>query len=221
MKNFATLLAGSALAAFALTAPAQAATFGFSNISGGDTVGDGLNSYFSFDVTDAGSGKVDFKVSNTVPGSSSSSGAAIKQVAFSVNEAIVGSLLSSIQVINSSGVDFESSTQNLSQTNNLGSAWFGEDFGGKTDGGNRNSVQSGEFVTFKFNANYSNVLAALNTGNLRLGIHVGSLAAGASDSYVNGVPTPPPTPAPEPLTIIGSLAALGLGATMRRRNQEA
>ncbi|MEY2979212.1 MAG: PEP-CTERM sorting domain-containing protein [Prochlorotrichaceae cyanobacterium] len=216
MKKLTALLTGAAtLATVAFAAPAHAATFGFGNISGGDTVGDAFASEFSFDVTDYGSGKVLFKISNN--GTTGTN--AIKQVVFSLKDS-VSSLLSSmaVDIGNVGRVDFQNRVQNLSQSNNLGSAWFGEDFGATTRGANANSIQKGESLGITFNGNYQSVLTALNYGDLKLGIHVGSLPGGCSDSYVSILPEP--TKVPEPMGLLGTVA-LGVSAAVRRRKQAA
>lgn len=202
------LIAATGLTIAATAIPASATTFSFNNISGGDTVGDAFAPGFSFDVTDYGGGKVLFKFLNNSSGTN-----ALKQFAFSVDPTVNG-LLSGMQVnVNNSGtVLFDSKAQNLSQTENL-SSWDGTTFGGGTSGSNSNSVQVGESLGVTFIANFNNVISALTSSKLQVGIHVGSLPNGASDAYVssyvpkNNTPTPP-TQVPEPTVSLAALAGV-------------
>ncbi|MEH1942323.1 MAG: PEP-CTERM sorting domain-containing protein [Nostoc sp.] len=166
---------------------------------------------FSFDVTDNGGGKVAFKFLNNA-----SSTQALKQVAFSVDKSVSGILSNMVVNVGNTGtVLFQSNTQNLSQSNNI-SGWDGTTFGADTKGGNNNAVQSGESLGITFNANYNDVIAAINAGTLELGIHVGSLPKGASDSYVNSVPTSS-TPVPEPSTLFGAGLAFGIATLFQKK----
>jgi hypothetical protein len=56
------------------------------------------------------------------------------------------------------------------------------------------------FITFTIlNGEFNDVLTALNSGSLLVGIHVQSFANGGSESFING---PPAAPVPEPTTLI-------------------
>jgi hypothetical protein len=218
--NLFSLVGGATIAAatLALTAGnASAATFGFSNIFPGDLVGDAFNNDYKLDVTDEGSGMIRFAFSNISTATNFQS--AIKQVAFSsINTSLLSGQTTNYQ--NSGTVGFQNSTQNLSQSNNI-SGWSGETWGAKTNGANSNAVQSGEILGIKFGGDFNAVIAAIGNGDLKIGIHVGSLLNGASDSYVLS-PTPAPAPAPgqavpEPLTILGAATAAGFGASFKRR----
>lgn len=197
------VLTGLGATIIATSAPASAVTFSFQNISGGDTVGDAYAKDFTFDVTNNGDGTVLFKFFNNA-----SVNPALKQVAFSVDQS-VSSLLDdmNLNVGNIGGVLFESKTQNLSQSNKI-SGWDGTTFGAETKGGNANAVQLGESLGIKFDANFNAVIAAINAGTLKVGIHVGSLPRGASDSYVN-VPNTS-TSVPEPSTMLGAGIVFGV-----------
>lgn len=199
------VLTGIGTTVIATSAPASAANFSFNNISGGDTVGDAFLNNFSFDVTDNGNNTVLFKLLNNASGTQA--GQSLKQVAFSSGNNLLSNM--KVNVGNSSGVSFESKNQNLSQSNNI-SEWIGTTFGASTKGGNSNALQGGESLGITFNANYNAVLTALDSGALKVGIHVGSLPAGASDSYVNAPSPKKPKKVPEPATAVAfGLFAVG------------
>ncbi|OKH31299.1 PEP-CTERM sorting domain-containing protein, partial [Calothrix sp. HK-06] len=69
-------------------------------------------------------------------------------------------------------VDFQANKQNLSQSNNI-FGWDDTTFGADTNEGNENAVQGGESLGITFNANFNDVIAALNARTLMVGIHVG------------------------------------------------
>ncbi|BAZ13689.1 hypothetical protein NIES4071_55290 [Calothrix sp. NIES-4071] len=198
------VLTGIGTTVIATSAPASATSFSFSNISGGDTVGDDYAGNFSFDVTDSGNNTVLFKFLNQASGSQTSQ--ALKQVAFSFDptkNALLSNMI--LNVGNTGTVEFQANTQNLSQSNKI-SGWESTTFGADTKGGNGNAVQGTESLGIKFNASFNDVIAALNARTLMVGIHVGSLPNGASDSYVHTTPTPqPPKSVPEPGLLAGLL----------------
>ncbi|OCQ94462.1 hypothetical protein BCD64_07205 [Nostoc sp. MBR 210] len=215
------LLVGASVAVVTTAArPAAAITtsFSFQNIPGGDTFGDLLVDQFTLDIVDLSSNIVQFRFNNIIP-SGSSQTARIDQVAFSVDPTISG-LLSNIvlNVDNVGVVDFQSSTQNLSQSN-LIAGWDGTTFGAVRvpGGGNTSPVNKSETlgINFTANANYSAVIAAITNRKLQTGIHVVSiLPGGKSDSFVNSATS---TPVPEPITMLGlGVGTLGLGALKRR-----
>ncbi|MDZ7956547.1 MAG: PEP-CTERM sorting domain-containing protein [Aulosira sp. DedQUE10] len=222
------LLVTTGVAVVTTAMPASAVTFGFNNIAGGDTVGDTYNSKFSFDVIDQGNNSVLFKFANNTL-SVANQDPTIKQVAFSVDSTAPSNLLSGI-TFNSSfntslnGVNFTSNTSNLAQSNNI-SGWDGTTFGAGLPsgqgGGNANGVQRGEVLGVQFTGNYNNILTAITTGKLQIGIHAGSLVGGASDAYVNTtsyVNSAPSTQSvPEPATMFG-LMAFGMGGLLTRKN---
>jgi hypothetical protein len=80
-----------------------------------------------------------------------------------------------------------------------------------------------EFVTLSFllanGKNFGDVISAMESGALRIGLHVQSIGGltGGSDSYINN-PTPVPVPAALPLFASG-LAGLGWLSRRRKRLQ--
>lgn len=80
----------------------------------------------------------------------------------------------------------------------------------------RNGVNPGESLSILFNVRpgfidpFNAVITDLQRGSLRVGIHGQGFQNGGSESYVNEA-------VPEPLTMLGSGLALGLGALLQRK----
>ena len=72
-----------------------------------------------------------------------------------------------------------------------------------------------------FNGNYANVISALNTGALKLGLHVQALPGGASDSYISSISAANTEATPEPLTMLAAGAAVGFGAMFKKQRAQA
>jgi hypothetical protein len=201
------ILASSTVLALAAT-PAQAVTFKFQNIFPATTPselsGDPFVSDFSFDVTDAGGGKILFQINNT------GTNGAIGQVFFENT----GNLLSNfaLNVNNTGTVSFRNiSPGNLSQGNKIS---FVEAFGGQFQRGGANRINNGESLGIRFTGDFNSVISALQSEDLRVGIHVQELPRGESDSFVSDGGE---TQVPEPLTILGTSAALGFGVLFKKK----
>jgi hypothetical protein len=69
----------------------------------------------------------------------------------------------------------------------------------------------------KFTGNYNNVIFALNSGALKLGLHVQALPNGASDSYISSSSQD----VPEPLTMLAAGAAVGFGTMFKKQRERA
>jgi len=91
-------------------------------------------------------------------------------------------------------------------------------------------VSAGESLGILFNLKsgqtYLNVLSSLALGGadggLRIGIHVGDLANGKSDSFINGPPlNPQAVPEPASFATVGLGSLLGLGYAWRKRKRAA
>ena len=208
------------VAAIVSPVTANAATFTFDNIAGGDTFGDGLNGFLSMDVTDSGNGVL-FKFNNAIGNTATNS--------FIGTVYIDGSttlLLNSIAVNYANvgvDVDFSGGTGNgnLSQSANLATA-FTTDYDFTKKGGASNGVNKGESLGVLFaGANFNNVISAINDGSLRVGYHLQGLPNDKSDSYVNSRTTgTTPTPVPVPGFLVGVMAAGALGGTRLLKNKK-
>jgi len=205
-----SLLALAGVAAVSAVSAAPASAFGFGNIAGGDTPGDAYKNSFTFDVLNQGS-SVLFKIKNS--GNAAASSMFIRQVFFDDN-----GYLSKPQanIGNVGEVDFSGGAgkDQLPQ----GGKNFTTDYAfSRKVPGNAKGIQAGETLGLKFTGNYNNVIYALSTGALRLGIHVQSLPDGKSDSYIstNTQETP------EPLTMLAAGAAVGFGTMFKKQRDQA
>lgn len=206
--SVASVAALSALSA----APASAFTFG--NIVGGDTVGDAYKDSFTFDVTGNAS-SVFFKIANS--GNAAASTMFISKVFFDDN-----GYLSAPSVNNSGNIGEVAFTGGASNDQlPQGGNGFTTNYAFSRDngGGNKWGIQGGEALSLSFNGNYNNVVAALNSGALRLGLHVQSLPNGASDSFISSSANTENTP--EPLTMLAAGVAVGFGAMFKKQRDQA
>jgi hypothetical protein len=203
-----SLLAVAGVAALSAVSAAPASAFGFSNITGGDTPGDAYANSFTFDVLNQGS-SVLFKIKNS--GNAAAPSMFIRQVFFDDNGYLSGS--PSVNFGNVGVVDFDDGNDQLPQGGNN----FTTDYAFSRKGGNGNGVQAGETLGLKFTGNYNNVIWALNSGALRLGIHVQALPGGASDSYISSNTQD----TPEPLTMLAAGAAVGFGTMFKKQREKA
>jgi hypothetical protein len=112
-------------------------------------------------------------------------------------------ILSSMTIVNSSGVSY---SNGASPTNLPGIAAAGVSFTPRysadsdyptiTDG-----VNPGEYVNFRFKADYNTVVQNLTTNCLRLGVYVQGYANGYSESFISTTTPPPGAPAPGALAL--------------------
>jgi hypothetical protein len=171
-----------------------------------------VGAQLSVDVTDAGGGQVSFKFSNNVGTASS-----ITDIYFDD-----GTLLGIATTSQSAGVVFNNPATpgNLPGANDANPD-FETTSGFSADSDPSvapNGVNShGEWVDITFDLingkTFSDTLAALSDGSLRIGLHVQAIGGdnGGSDSYVNNVPDGGTTAA-----LLG-LAMLGMGYLRSRR----
>ena len=212
-------LLGGTLAALPLllNSVAGAATLGFDCITnnniGNCAIGE---SQLTVDVTDVGSGKIQFSFYNT--GSEQST---ISEVYFDD-----GTLLGIAGLIDAddgsggdSGVDFSQGANppDLPGGNTL-TPPFQVTAGFLADADNpapKWGVSPGEWLGIVFDlqagGTFADVLTELGTGELRIGIHVINFASGGSESFVNS-----PVPVPAAVWLFGS-GLVGLAGIARRK----
>jgi hypothetical protein len=221
-----TILIASGAVAIASMNAQSASAFGFGNIfptaSTSETSGDPFVDSFRFDVVSNGANSVLFKIFNNNNAAATGTNFFIGGVYF--NQGATG-LLSNMAINNAntsaSGVSFgvDGSAKNFAQGNKIS---FESAFSATKNGAAANGVNGGEFLGLTFNGNLSNVVAALNSGALQVGLHVQGLPNGASDSFASGIPSGGSSgQVPEPTTMLGSALALGLFAKMKKRANNA
>jgi len=196
---------------------ANAIPFSFGCISNNNTVNCTTGeSQLSVDVT-GGAGFVDFRFSNAGPNASSIADIYWDWTGTGFFTAAQGTITDS-----GAGVSFSfgANPNNLPAGNNANpdfEATIGSD---SNPPAQPNGVNPGEWVNFHFAAatpTFQSIIDALNTGALRLGLHVQGFANGGSESFVNE--GPPTTSVPEPAMLsLFSLVLLGVGFMRRRRS---
>jgi hypothetical protein len=229
LAYFPTVLVATGVAWAAAVIPAEALTLNFVNITNNNPANAAIGeAQLKVDVTDPGNNQVLFTFNNAGPAASS-----ITDVYFED-----GTLLGIAQITNGTGVDFSqgASPGNLPGGNSITPA-FNASAGFTADSNppvQPNGVNPGESLDVLFNLingqTFDDTLAALAQtslfgnppGGLRIGIHVQGFADGGSESFVNVPPDlPPPGPAvPEPMTVLGTGMALGLGTLFQKQRSK-
>lgn len=182
-------------------------TFNFTNITNNDAT-DALigENQLSVVVHDEGTLLVKFCFNNAGPAASS-----IADVYWDDN----AGLLTSIQSFSTTGtVAFSegASPPNLPGGNGISPA-FSADFSADSDPpAQPNGVNPGEELCVLFNTqdSFENIIAAMNSGQLRVGIHVQGYASEGSESFVTDGVTIIPEPASMVLAMIGMSLVGGL-----------
>jgi hypothetical protein len=210
-----SLLAVAGVAALSAVSAAPASAINFNNITGGDTVGDAYANNFGFTVENQG-GLAVFNIFNFGPPKVSMF---IAGVFFDDNGSLSSSSTPWTNVNNVGQVAFTggASKAQLPQ----GGKNFTTDYAFFSDNGagNASGVQAGEKLGLAFAASYNNVLAALSSGDLKIGLHVQALPNGASDSYISSNSGNTEN-TPEPLTMLAAGAAVGFGTMFKKQRAQ-
>jgi hypothetical protein len=213
-----SLLAVAGVAAVSAVSAAPASAFSFGNIAGGDTPGDAYVNSFTFDVVDEGQ-SVLFKIKNS--GDAAAPSMFISKVFFDDKNSFFDddTYLSdpSVNIGNVGQVEFSGGAGNdqLPQGGNGFTTNYA--FSRKTGDGNAKGIQAGESLGLRFTGDYNLVMSALNSGALKLGLHVQALPNDQSDSYISSNTQD----TPEPLTMLAAGAAVGFGTMFKKQRAQA
>lgn len=185
-KQLFSLIESSILAtgitAIATTMSAEAIVFNFDNIASENLNGDAIVNQFSFDVTDTGNNQVLFQFANT-----GNVDSFVRQIYFEDNNNSLSNL-GFDTATTSTGVAFEEITQGslkLAQGNNVD---FETSFAIKAvdPGSGKSGIDLNESLGLVFSGDFNTVLADLQSGALRIGMHVQGIDPnGGSDSFLN------------------------------------
>jgi hypothetical protein len=216
-----SLLAVAGVAALSAVSAAPAWAFSFGNIAGGDTPGDAYVNSFTFDVVDQGQ-SVLFNIKNS--GDAAAPSMFISKVFFDDKNSFFDddTYLSSplVNIGNVGQVAFSGGASNdqLPQGGNGFTTNYA--FSRNTGDGNAFGIQAGESLGLSFTGDYNLVISALNSGALKLGLHVQALPNGQSDSYISSS-SGNTQDTPEPLTMLAAGAAVGFGTMFKKQRAQA
>ena len=207
-----SLLAVAGVAAVSAVSAAPAWAFSFGNIAGGDTSGDSYVNSFTYTVTNQGSA-VRFDIFNS-GNNVAAPNMFISKVFFDDNGYLSAP---SLYGTNVGEVSFRGGPSNdqLPQGGNDFTTDYA--FSRNPGGGNVGGVQGAESFPVSFRGNYDNIIAALDSGALRIGLHVQGLPNGQSDSYISSNTQD----TPEPLTMLAAGAAVGFGTMFKKQRAQA
>lgn len=202
LNNIFKSLAAMALLLSAINT--NAATINFIGVNANEA---DVSAQLSMDVTQVGN-NVDFKIINAAGGVS----AFVGHIYFDfLNTNLFTSLTQTGQLGTVSFTGDASSSQNFPEGNNIA---FTTDADADRNGGASNGINIGEYLILSAVLSSSaDVVDLLNTGGLRVGLHMQGYASGGSDSYVSGTPSAVPVPAAAWLFASG----LGFFGIARRR----
>jgi hypothetical protein len=209
-----SLLAVVGVAAVSAVSAAPAWAFNFSNIANGDTAGDAYANSFTYTVVNQGSA-VRFDIFNS--GNAAAPNMFISKVFFDDNGYLSAP---SLYGTNIGEVSFSGGPSNdqLPQGGNGFTTDYA--FSRNPGGGNVGGIQGAESFPVSFRGNYNNIIAALNDGTLRVGLHVQGLPNGQSDSFISSSSGNTEN-TPEPLTMLAAGAAVGFGTMFKKQRAQA
>jgi hypothetical protein len=207
-KRIAFISVITALLCIVNTSVVKADMFGFYNITNNGNPD--LSSQLSVNVTAGSSGQVLFTFYNNIGIQSS-----ICDIYFDDNSGVLSDVTS---INNSSGVSF---SENANPHNLPGGEPydFYANFSADSDhpvehnGVDSASENVGLLFSLKNNKNFSDVIAAINAGNLRIGLHIQAIQSsnccngGGSDSYINKPGNVVPVPGALMLGMLGMMVA--------------
>jgi hypothetical protein len=216
------LLTAIMLGFFILTIPsAKADLFGFVPVEpvNSGTLAYDLAKQLSVNVTSPGTNQVLFTFYNDGPSGSAYDvsfpvSSVIAQIYF--DEPGTGGLLSAMSISNHSGVNFHigASPGDLPGGTNLTPDFVATIASGADSPSPQNGIGIGEYLGITLTSNLSDVLAAINNGSLRIGLHVTGIGE-FSDAFVNLSYPPPPVPVPGAV-LLGLIGMAVAGIKLRK-----
>jgi hypothetical protein len=204
-----SLLAVAGVATLSAVSAAPASAFSFSNIPGGDTPGDAYVNSFTYTVVRQGSA-VRFDIFNS--GNAAAPNMFFNKIFFDDNGYLSAPSLFGTNV---GEVSFSGGASN-DQLPQAGDG-FTTDYAFSRNPGE--GLQGGNSFPVAFRGNYDNIIAALNSGALRIGLEVQGLPNGQSASYISSSGNTQDTP--EPLTMLAAGAAVGFGTMFKKQRDQA
>ncbi len=211
-------LVGSGIA---LATPARAEKYLFSNITNNNPINAALGeSTLWMDVNAVGDNQVSFTFSNS---NTNSRSPVITQLYWDGNP--LSSYLSFNRFGSSTGIaNFKQVRNGVLPGGNGSLINFTVDY--QVDAINprpTNGIGGGETLALNFNlmngTKFNNILDQLSTGALRVGMHVQAFSDGGSEGFINRKSNPSVQAAPEPITLLGSIAAIGYGTLLQRQRR--